>query len=70
MRDYDNYIFFAITSVVLFAARWIYYKFKKVDETEQIRAKLDNHVENYNEFKDDTKTRLNKIEDRAYEQKK
>jgi hypothetical protein len=74
MKDYDNYTFYAITTistaVVAFIVRWVYYKFKKVDDTEKIRARLDNHMENYHEFKEDTKTRLTKIEDRTYDQKK
>lgn len=74
MKNYDDLTFYAITTistaVVAFIFRWIYYRLKKVDDTEKIRARLDNHMENYNEFKEDTKHRLTKIEDRTYDQKK
>ena len=70
MKDYHDVIFWAGTGLAAFIFRWIYRQFKKVDETEKIKAKLDNHIEGYNEFKEDTKSRLTKIEDRTYDQKK
>lgn len=74
MEKYSEYIFYTVTTastgVVFFIVRWVLGKFKKIDDTEEIRAQLDTHIENYTEFKSDTKSRLTKIEDRAYDQKK
>lgn len=74
MEKYSEYVFYTVTTIatgiVIFIIRWVSKKFRKIDATEEIRAKLDTHVDNYTEFKNDTKSRLTKIEDRAYEQKK
>lgn len=67
---YGKYEVWAVTGLILAGIRWVSKKFKKIDETESIRADLDNHKKDYSEFKSDTKTRLDKLDERTYDQKK
>lgn len=74
MKSYDSgYIYWIVTSVVGFFVglfiRWISIKLKRIDETQSIKAKIDNHIDDYKEFKTETKSRLDKLDDRTYNQK-
>ena len=75
MKSYDSgYAYWIVTSVVGFFVglfiRWISGKLRKIDETQAIKADLDNHKQDYAEFKSETKSRLEKLDDRTYNQKK